>query len=83
MPAQSGIPKRPTKAACRWVWGPTGWQPSQIGNISQNDDVPGAGDDFIDAGNGDEALIPVGSQVSTDAKVPLCDQAMVNVEAEK
>ena len=83
IPSEQGGFKRPTKAAYRWLRGPTGWQPSQIGSISQNDDVPMAGDDFFDCDNEEEALIPVGGQVSTDAKIPLSDQAMVNLEAEK
>jgi hypothetical protein len=76
--------RMPTKLAYRWVKGLTGWQQSPIGEAAANDGVPDIGEAEQEA-YVDEAFAGIPAEVLARGKrrLPLCDQAVVEAEANK
>ena len=83
LPPEMGGAKAPTKAAYRWVKGTNGWRPSQIGAIEANDAVPMEDDcpEGIESGIGQ--VVPSSGSMQEVGRIPLSDQAAVDIEAEK
>ena len=85
MPPEVGGTAAPTKVAYRWVKGINGWRPSQIGAIEANDEVPMEEDCPEGVGCGFDQVVPSSTSRSLQevGSIPLCDQAAVDIEAEK
>ena len=71
----------PKGAAYRWLKGPTGWQPSPLGDDSR-DRVPVDPEDEVFMLDDDDAVIAE-SNAGQHTKVPLCDQSAVELEAKE
>ncbi len=72
--------RRPTRTAYRWVKGVCGWEQSPLGCTSNNEGIPESPDE--DADTFDEQM-SFQLDTTTNAVVPLSDQASVEVERQK
>ena len=68
---------RLSKDAYRWIRGPTGWSRSPAGEAARNHDVPGDDEEVNTFDDG------VSLDDATQGEMPLCDQAAVDLEAER
>ena len=81
-----GAAKIPTRLAYRWAKGLAGWQQSPIGSSDSNDWVPNIGSEenpeaceqYLD-----EAFASNPAAQHMEVQTPLCDQAVVEAEADK
>ena len=80
VPAGAGKTRAPTRTAFRWIKGPSGWQPSPLGQQELNDAVPSDPDDGPGLLDDDQVVLD-SQEAAARAKVPLCDQAAVEQEA--
>ena len=73
----AGDRRRLSKDAYRWIRGPTGWSRSPAGEAARNHDVPGDDEEVNTFDDG------VSLDDATQGEMPLCDQAAVDLEAER